>query len=182
MEGTGSMARKTTRRQLLATGALPVAGVAVAHSLGIVNIEARQAFAAQEATPSAQEVGTAQAPAWSFTVTQYHDPWGGAVSRPETPPAGTRYIGAEVVIRNDSEDPMEYTTRDIFLRSIDGVQYPAGEVTSDDVPALVNQNLPDQERARGWVWFAVRQEDEITSVQFVGPSPVFRVRLPEPGA
>jgi hypothetical protein len=166
----------------LATGALPVAGVAVAHSLGIVKLGASPALAAQEATPTPEEIGHADAPAWSFTVTQYQDPWGGAVSRPDTPPSGTRYIGAEVVIRNDSDDPMEYLVRDIFLRSIDGILYPAGDVLSDDQPALVNQNLPDGERTRGWVWFAVREADEITSIQFVGPSPVFRVRLPEPGA
>jgi hypothetical protein len=139
-------------------------------------------LAAQEATPAAEELGRAEAPAWSFAVALYQDPWEGAVARPDTPPEGTRYIGAQVVIRNDSDSPMEYTTRDIFLRSVDGILYPAGEVTSDDVPALVNQNLPDGERARGWVWFAVRQEDEISEVRFEGPSPVFRVRLPEPGA
>jgi hypothetical protein len=43
----------------------------------------------------------------------------------------------------------------------------------------VSQNLPDGERTRGWVWFAVPEDVTIVEIRFVGPSPVFTVSLAE---
>jgi hypothetical protein len=173
------MARMTTRRQFLATGALPVAGLAIVQSTGVVNLGLIPEAAAQGATPP-PAIGRADAPAWTFTVTQYVDPYQGNITRPKTPPQGARIIGAEVIIENGSDQPMSYTTRDIHLRSLDGVEYSAGEVAGEE-PGLVSQDLPDGERARGWVWFAVPKADEFKEIRFIGPQPIFRVPVPTSG-
>ncbi len=172
------MTRITTRRKFLATSVLPVAGLAMAQTAGVANFGLSSA-AAQQATPTAP-IGSADAPAWTFTVTIFKDPYEGTISRPKTPPEGARIVGAEVIIENGSDQPMSYTTRDIHLRSIDGVEYSAGEVDGEE-PGLVSQDLPDGERARGWVWFAVPEADELKEIRFLGPQPVFRVALPSTG-
>jgi len=170
------MAWLSTRRQFLAASALPVAGLAAAQTAGVATIGLSPSAAAQEATPTAP-IGVSEAPAWTFSLTIFQDPYTGEISRPKTLPDGTRVVGAEVIIENSSDQPMSYTTRDIHLRSIDGVEYSAGEVDGAE-PGLVSQDLPDGERARGWVWFAIPESDELKEIRFLGPQPVFRVPLP----
>jgi hypothetical protein len=172
------MPRMTTRRKFLATGVLPVAGLAVAQTAGVAHIGLSSA-AAQEATPT-PSIGTASTPNWTFSVTIFEDPYKGAISRPKTPPEGARIVGAEVIIENGSDQPMSYTIRDLHLRSVDGVEYTAGEVDGDE-PGLVGQDLPDGERARGWIWFAVPEADVLKEIRFVGPQPVFRIAVPSTG-
>jgi len=174
------MAWMTTRRKFLATSVLPVAGLAVAQTAGVATIGLSSAAAAQEATPTTTPIGSAEAPKWTFSITIYNDPYKGVISRPKTPPEGTRIVGAEIIIENGSDQPMSYTTRDIHLRSIDGVEYPAGQVDGEE-PGLVSQDLPDGERARGWIWFAVPEADQLKEIRFLGPQPVFRVAVPSSG-
>ena len=63
------------------------------------------------------------------------------------------------------------------MRDTQGFQYAAGDVTGTE-PRLVSQNLPDSERTRGWVWFMVPENAELTEIAFDGPPPSFRVPLP----
>jgi hypothetical protein len=172
------MTRTTNRRQFLATGALPVAGLAVAQTAGVINFGLSSA-AAQEATPTAA-IGTAQAPKWIFTVSQYVDPYKSELTRPKTPPENVRIVGAEIIIENGSDQPMSYTVRDIYLRTIEGVDYPSGQIAGQE-PALVGQDLPDGERARGWVWFGIPESDEVKEIRLIAPQPVFRVPVPQSG-
>jgi Domain of unknown function (DUF4352) len=172
------MIRTTTRRQFLATGALPVAGLAMAQTAGVIDFGFSPA-AAQEATPT-PPIGSAQAPNWTFTVSQYVDPYQGELTRPKTPPENVRIVGAEIIIENGSDQPMSYTIRDIHLRSIEGVEYTAGEIAGEE-PALVGQDLPDGERTRGWVWFGVPETDEIKEIRLIAPQPIFRVPVPPSG-
>jgi hypothetical protein len=134
----------------------------------------------QTATPtSAPElVGQAEMPHWIFTVQVFQDPYAGVLTRPAEPEPGIRYIGAEVVIENQSDQPLDFTASDVRLRDEQGVEYVANSAVVGEEPKLVSQNLPDGERTRGWVWFTVPDGTAITELRFVPAPPQLRVRLP----
>lgn len=182
------MARKTSRRQLLATGTRVAPGLAlvgavvgqpssVAAARTDLDGEAAIAVASPAAATPGAVIGHADAPKWTFTVTQFVDPYTGTVTKPRTPPSGMRYLGAEVVIENGSNQPLSFSLSDLMLSDKEGVVYPAGDVIGSE-PRLVSQDLPDGERTRGWVWFMVPKDDSVTEIRFVGPSPTFRIPLP----
>jgi hypothetical protein len=91
-----------------------------------------------------------------------------------------RYIGAEVVIENHSDQPLEFTTTDVGLRDEQGIEYPVTGSVVGAEPKLVSQNLPDGERTRGWIWFAVSKDAAITELRFAPAPPQLRVPLPSP--
>jgi len=174
------MSRKLSRRVLtsstLATLAAASVGVGRHDQVGLAHN-----FETQDATPLAQQpdeglVGEAAAPAWRFGVSIFEDPYRGTIRAPSDTPPGTRFVGAEVVITNDSEQPLEFAVNDVRLQDDRGFQYPAGDVTGTE-PRLVSQNLPDSERTRGWVWFLVPIDAQPTQMAFNGPPPAFRVVL-----
>jgi len=136
----------------------------------------------QSATPSAapEIVGQAEMPQWVFTVQVFQDPYAGVLTRPAEPEPGMRYIGAEVVIENQSDQPLEFVATDVRLRDEQGVEYPVNSTIVGAEPKLVSQNLPDGERTRGWVWFAVPQDSAITELRFAPAPPQLRVLLPNP--
>jgi hypothetical protein len=188
------MMLKSSRRQLVARTALaaPVAGLLAMHAsaaaaggdgshdglaavLAPANATPTAAAAAPTSVPGS--VGEVAAPDWRFTVTQFHDPYQGAVSRPATPDPDTRYVGAEVTISNGSDQPLSFSTSDVRLKDKTGFEYTAGSVLGEE-PKLVSQNLPDGERTRGWVWFMVPKDATFSELRFIGPSPIFRVTLP----
>jgi hypothetical protein len=178
------MTSPSTRRQFLTRAALaaPVIGVlggisaADATAAGSTNDDGLVARA--QATPTAGQtpVGEATAPGWRFTVLQFADPYAGEISKPANRPAGTRFVGAEVVITNGSDQPLDFSTADVRLRDVDGVEYAAGPVVGEE-PRLASQNLPEGERTRGWVWYAVPEASALSELRLVGPSPVFRVTV-----
>ena len=136
---------------------------------------------AQTATPNPAEiVGQAEMPQWIFTVQSFQDPYAGVLTRPAEPAPGMRYIGTEVVIENQSDQPLEFAGSDVRLRDEQGVEYPVNSGVVGAEPRLVSQNLPDGERTRGWVWFEVPQDAAITEVRFVPAPPQLRVQLPSP--
>ena len=134
----------------------------------------------QTATPtSAPElVGQAEMPHWVFTVQVFQDPYAGILTRPAEPEPGIRYIAAEVVIENQSDQPLDFTASDVRIRDEQGIEYVANSAVIGEEPKLVSQNLPDGERTRGWVWFTVPEGTAITEVRFVPAPPQLRVRLP----
>ena len=136
----------------------------------------------QAATPTtaSELVGQAEMPHWVFTVQAFQDPYAGELTRPAEPEPGVRYVAAEVVIENQSDQPLEFTASDVRLRDEQGVEYPTTSAIVGAEPKLVSQNLPDGERTRGWVWFAVPQDTAITEVRFAPAPPQLRVLLPSP--
>jgi Domain of unknown function (DUF4352) len=133
----------------------------------------------QSAAPTATElVGQAEMPNWVFTVQVFQDPYAGVLTRPAEPEPGIRYVAAEIVIENRSDQPLEFTVSDVRLRDEQGVEYTANTGVGGEEPKLVSQNLPDGERTRGWVWFTVPEGTAITEVRFVPAPPQLRVRLP----
>jgi hypothetical protein len=136
---------------------------------------------AQDATPEAgadQMVGQAEMPRWVFTVLVWQDPYAGELTRPAEPEPGVRYIGAEVRIENQSDQPMEFASTDVRLRDEQGVEYPSSSAVVGAEPKLTGQNLPDGERTRGWVWFSVPENTVITEMRFQAPQPLLRVQVP----
>ena len=175
------MTRTISRRRITASSLSAVA-LAYAGARGTSG----PAFAQTDSTPAANQdntenlIGEALAPAWRFAVSIYEDPYRGTITSPTSSPAGTRFVGAEVIITNDSDQPLEFRSSNVRLRDDQGFQYSAGEVVGTE-PRLVSQNLPSNERTRGWVWFMVPVETKLIELAFAGPSPSFRVALPSSG-
>jgi hypothetical protein len=86
-------------------------------------------------------------------------------------------VAMQVVIANGSDQPLDFSVADIHLKDETGTEFEAGRVIGSE-PRLVSQNLPDGERTRGWIWFAVPEGTLPTQVIFTGPPPQFRVTLP----
>ena len=183
------MTSGTSRRGLLGTVALAVPSLALleqgwAQFLPIA--EARRVRpAGQDAgtpatsNPPVEMIGRAEMPRWTFTVVSYQDPYAQErVTRPEQPEPGTRYVAAEVVIDNASDQPLEFSTSDIRLRDEGGVEYQASTSVVGAEPRLTAQNLPGGERTRGTVWFVVPEGVQITELRFTAPPPQLRVALP----
>lgn len=184
------MSSFSTRRRLLtviAATASGVGGLGRGQGLWLTNFTgypdlAAVAQEAQTATPSAatEMVGQAEMPQWIFTVQVFQDPYAGELTRPAEPDPAMRYIGAEVVIENHSDQPLEFTTTDVSLRDEQGIEYPVNGSVVGAEPKLVSQNLPDGERTRGWAWFAVSKDAAITELRFAPAPPQLRVPLPSP--
>jgi len=121
-------------------------------------------------------------PQWIFTVQVFQDPYAGELTRPAEPEPGIRYAAAEVVIENQSDQPLDFAASDVRLRDEQGVEYPANGAVIGEEPKLVSQNLPDGERTRGWVWFSVPEGSVVTEVRFAPAQPQLRVQLPNPSA
>jgi hypothetical protein len=181
------MSSLTTRRRLVTMIAATASSVGgIGRGQWLTNLTgypdtAAVAQEAQTATPTAGEmVGQAEMPQWIFTVQVFQDPYAGVLTRPAEPDPAMRYIGAEVVIENHSDQPLEFTTTDVGLRDEQGIEYPVNGSVVGAEPKLVSQNLPDGERTRGWVWFAVAKDAAITELRFAPAPPQLRVPLPSP--
>lgn len=121
-------------------------------------------------------VGRATAPAWSVSVLTLQDPYPGQIQAPESPPARVRFIAAEVVIDNASDQALDFTPADIRLVDSTGVEYRGGAAAGTE-PFLGVRNLNGGDRSRGWVWFMVPETAEIAELIYVAPAPLFRIPL-----
>lgn len=158
------------RRALSSIGALAI-GVAVADRTYAAQIDATPA-----AAPVTYDDAAATTPDWRFSVLQMIDPYTGTLTRPKPVPEGERVVALEVVLENHSDQPMEYALSSVRLRDVDGVEYRAGSAVGEE-PRLVAQNLPNGERTRGWVWFAIAGKAKPTSIVFIAPAPVLKIEL-----
>jgi hypothetical protein len=104
------------------------------------------------------------------------------LTRPTEPDAEARYVSAEVVIDNASDQPLEFPTSAVHLRDEQGVEYAASASVIGSEPKLTGQNLPGGERTRGTVWFSVPKSARLIEMKFIAPPPQFRVSLPTPPA
>jgi hypothetical protein len=182
------MSYVTARRRLLTmiiATVLGVAGFGLGQDRWLANPNTYPDLAAlaQEAqtgtpNPAPELVGQAEMPHWVFTVQVFQDPYAGVLTRPAEPEPGIRYVAAEVVIENQSDQPLEFAASDVRLRDEQGIEYASNSAVVGEEPKLVSQNLPDGERTRGWVWFTVPEGTAITELRFVPAPPQLRVRLP----
>ncbi len=116
-------------------------------------------------------------PDWRFSLVELHNPYTGTLSRPDTTPQGTRVLGMQVILSNQSQQPMDFSIGDIRLRDADGIEYRGGEYVGSE-PRIVTQNLPVGEQARGWIWFGLPEQAVSTTLVFIAPPPVLRIELP----
>jgi hypothetical protein len=125
-----------------------------------------------------QDAATAPAPDWTFVVHGMQDPYAGALTTPSEPVPGMRYVGFDVEVVNDSDQPLSYSSTGVYLRDEDGFSYRSGAVAGRE-PALKGRTMPVGERARGWVWFEVPQDATLTEILLVPTAPELRVGLDE---
>ena len=149
---------------------------------GAAPITAAAQQSQESATPAAaspesgQEIGEALMPQWRFAAIELVDPYTGTLTKPDALPANTRVVALQIVLQNESDQPLEFMVTDFRLRDADGTEYRAGEYLGTE-PRIVSQNLPDGERTRGWVWFGIPQEAQLATIVFVAPPPVLRIDL-----
>jgi len=89
-----------------------------------------------------------------------------------------RYVGFDVEVVNDSDQPLSFSSNGVYLRDEDGFSYRSGAVSGRD-PGLKGRTMPVGERARGWVWFEVPQDATLTEILLVPTAPELRVGLNE---
>jgi hypothetical protein len=116
------------------------------------------------------------APAWFVTLHQLQDPYAGVIQAPAEPPAGTRYVAAELQIDNEADQALAFTPADVRLRDESGFEYRGGTAVGQE-PMLNARNLNGGERSRGWVWFTVAAEARVTSLVYIAPAPQFRIAV-----
>lgn len=149
-------------------------------ALGVLSLMATTGNAAMasqaESTPVTGDSGTIEVmmPDWRFSLIETVDPYVGELTKPQGVPAGLRVVGCQIVLTNMSDQPMDFSIRDIRARDADGVEYPAGDYVGTE-PDIVSQNLPNGERTRGWVWFGIPETTQIASIVFLAPRPVLRI-------
>jgi hypothetical protein len=129
----------------------------------------------QSSTPGAV---TASAPDWAFVVHVMQDPYEGVLTTPQEPAPGMRYVAFEVEVVNASDQPLSFASNAVHLWDDEGFSYRSGAVAGSE-PALPGRTLPEGERARGWVWFAVPEDVTLTDILLVPSAPELRVGLDE---
>jgi hypothetical protein len=172
-------------RQMRVTRRVALTGIASAAGLAGIGIVAGGPVGArnslQQASPAAttgatSAIGEAAMPQWQFIVTDFLDPYEGVLSKPDALPAGLKLVALQVILVNDSDQPLEFSVSDVRLRDLDGTEYRGGDYIGEE-PRLVSQNLPDGERTRGWVWYAISESAQPAEIVFVAPPPVLRISL-----
>lgn len=160
---------RTSRRRLLGAAA------AVAPMLALVESPVRAAPSVR-GTPESESSHVIAAPDWTFSLFELQDPYPGMIQVPQSPPPGTRYVGAEVEVDNSSDQPLAFTPAEIRLRDITGVEYRGGSAIGTE-PSINPRNLNAGERSRGWVWFTVGTETDLVTLVYVGPQPQFKIDI-----
>jgi hypothetical protein len=162
----GGWGERTNRRALVqaAGSGLALAGIG-------------SSTAARSQTPTAGETKPVAPPPWYFAVHIVQDPYPGTMQAPQQPPAGTRYVAAEVEVINDADQALNFTPVEIRLRDESGLEYRGGGAIGAE-PMINPRNLNPGERSRGWVWFALPVAAIPVELVYVAPAPQYRVPLP----
>lgn len=164
------MTDASTRRTFLGSTLLATASASL---LGPSLFAPAPAAAFQDEPALLGEVAT---PSWVFVVHRLQDPYAGEVIRPAEPEAGTRYVGAEVEIRNDSAHPLNFAPGGVRLQDSESFEYVFGTVSGSD-PLLPTVNMLPGERLRGWVWYVVPEAAQLVELVYVAPAPRLVVPL-----
>src|SRR4051794_41926436 len=79
------------------------------------------------------------------------DPYAGTLTTPPQPVPGMRYVGFDVEVVNDSDQPLSFAGTGVYLRDDQGFSYRSGTVAGRE-PSLAGRTMPAGERGRGWGW------------------------------
>lgn len=170
-----SVTTPATRRAFLGTTLATAAGAA---GLGAPVPAAARLAGLQDEQPL---VGEATSPSWLFVVHALQDPYEGDIVRPEEPEPGTRYVAAQVALRNESVEPLNAVAGGVRLVDEDGFEYLPGTVFGTE-PRLPTLNMPPGFRVRGWVWYVVPEDAQLSELIYVPPPPRLAVDLSPDGA
>lgn len=124
----------------------------------------------QNATPEP----VASAPDWRFVVHGIQDPYAGVLPNPSESSRGLRHVAFDVEVINASDQPLTYGANAISLRDEGGFSYRSGTVSGSE-PALPARTLMSGERARGWVWFGVREDAQLRQIVLIPSAPELAV-------
>ena len=172
---------RTSRRHVL--GALATGGSAVILAVGAGRLG--EARAQEPGTPAATPEGTPQVeqdavriapPDWSFIVHRLDDPYELPEGSTLVVPPGTAYVGAEVEIDNASEQALSFAVSQIRLRASDGVEYLPGRAAGPE-PTLNGRVIPPGEQSRGFLWYNVPEDVELTELVYIAQNPEFSLSL-----
>jgi hypothetical protein len=133
----------------------------------------RASTASVQTTLNATPV-TAAPPAWSVTIYQIQDPYGGLIVAPATTDPTLRYVGIELGIANNGVIPLTVAEANIRVHDAQGFEYNGGSVFGTQ-PRLRNRTLGVNEIARGWIWIGVPTDAVLTQVSFFPSASEFRV-------
>jgi hypothetical protein len=114
--------------------------------------------------PSPQAV-VAESPRFELVVYQVQDPYAGTITSPAELDPAMRYIGAEVAIVNKGDVPLTTGRSYVRLRDVEGRDYLATAIGTET--ALQNRVISNGEQVRGWVWFPVPVDAEISHIYLV---------------
>lgn len=168
---------RTSRRYML--GALATGGSAVilAAGSGQLGIARAQEPGTPEATPQGDGDAVRIAPPdWAFVVHRIEDPYELPEGSTLVVPPGTSYLAAEVEIDNASNQPLAFAVAQIRLRASDGVEYLPGRAAGPET-TLNGRVIPPGEQSRGWLWFNVPEDVELTELVFIAQNPEFSLPL-----
>jgi hypothetical protein len=126
-------------------------------------------------------VGEGRSPGWVCVVHTVQDPYDVTrLVRPEEPETGMRYVAADIEIRNEIDEPLNFTVYSIYFLSEDGLEHAVGSAAGDE-PLLPSFNMSPGDRVRGWVWSAVPEDARLSEVAYYGPPPRVTIALPDAG-
>src|SRR3712207_1537205 len=73
-------------------------------------------------------VATGSVPDWTFVVYGMQDPYAGRLITPREPEPGMRYVGFDVEVVNDSDQPLSVAANSFYLRDVNDFTYRSGSV------------------------------------------------------
>lgn len=154
--------RKTTRTPIILF-------LTLLASLSFTFAASGQVETSDSATPVVAEIPDIQ-----FIVYRVEDPYSGTITYPAALDPNSRYIGVEVAIVNNGENPVNTIWTSVRLRDSEGRDYAGGSASGTDLP-MRTRELASGEVNRGWVWFAVPKDAEITLIYLIPPATEIRV-------
>lgn len=134
-------------------------------------------------TRQEEPLTTAEPPEWTFSVYDFRDPYKGPIQQPALP--GTRVVGAEVEIVNNSDKSLTVYLNNMRLHTDIDRTYPSGLVIGvpdngeELVPNLAEGTVEPEQRIRGWVWWRVPEGEALVEIVFFpSPPPPSTIPLP----
>lgn len=170
-----------SRRHVLATIATTGSAVMAAGAFGGLTQSRAQGTGTPDATPDAtprsdDAIARIAPPEWSFIVYAIQDPYELPEASTLVVPPGTHYFATEVEIDNASDQPLSFATSQIRLRATDGLEFTSGAAAGPET-TLKARVLPPGDKTRGWLWFNVPDDAELTDLVFIAQSPEFSLSL-----
>jgi hypothetical protein len=180
------MDRRFSRRQVMVATVFASPGILLAARQKSLARPGSARYQASNGTPTTAAptpvtpVATIDALQWKITILSFQDPYIAELRTPASPVPNMpslRYIGAELLFENTSEEPLGIRTSAFHVHDADGFDYAPAAGVSSPQPKLQSQTVQGGERARGWLFFAVPSGAELTELRMDEPAAEMKVPL-----